>query len=133
MSCLDRGAWLMLISPRQEETDEYPPHTPRPCHDSVNGLGNARRCRRHFFPRGLKHEYTTTVCIYCGDFGIVAFGSGTLASRLLEEILNKAWTENVDINQWLRYDQEQMVQTTSEFAYDDQTDPSSPSIALGEC
>lgn len=33
----------------------------------------------------------------------------------LEEILNKAWAENVDINQWLCYDG-QMVKTVSRFA-----------------
>ncbi|CAN0213023.1 unnamed protein product, partial [Ectocarpus sp. 12 AP-2014] len=35
--------------------------------------------------------------------------------RLLEEILNSAWAENVDINQWLAYD-EQMVKSVSTFS-----------------
>ncbi|CAB1112216.1 unnamed protein product [Ectocarpus sp. CCAP 1310/34] len=36
--------------------------------------------------------------------------------RELEDILNNAWTENMDFNQWLCYD-EQMVKTVSTFAH----------------
>ncbi|CAN0055524.1 unnamed protein product [Pylaiella littoralis] len=50
--------------------------------------------------------------------------------RLLEEILNKVWTDNVDINQWLRYDEENLVETTSAFA-DDLTSSYGPPITNG--
>lgn len=90
--------WLPVLSPAAPTTQSRALEDAAPFLSELTCAGRLRQNDTHHY-----------------DILPVFFAVVLALLRELEDILNNAWAENVDVNQWLCYD-EQMVKTVATYA-----------------